>query len=211
MDLAEYGWWIGSRAAAITAFLLLSLSVLGGLALAMKLVPPRSRARIGKLHERVALLALGMIALHGALLLGDHWLNPTVTQLLVPFTLDYRPVFTGLGILAGYLAALLALSFYLRKHVGARRWRKAHRFIPVAWVLAAVHAIGAGSDAGRLWLQVPLYGTIAGVLALLALRWGRRTPKPPVRQTPEQRAAIRERARARAAGRVGEDRDTVAA
>ena len=41
--------------------------------------------------------------------------------------MDYRPVYTGLGIVAGYLAAALGLSFYARRRIGAKLWRKLHR------------------------------------------------------------------------------------
>ena len=72
--------------------------------------------------------------------------------------------------LAAYLAAGLSLTYYARRRLGARRWRQAHRFIPVAWALAAVHVAGAGTDAVSLWLQVPLALSAALVLALLAER-----------------------------------------
>jgi len=107
---------------------------------------------------------------HGLLLLGDPWLNANPLTLLVPFTLDYRPVWTGLGILAAYGAAGLSLTYYARRRLGARRWRSAHRFIPVAWALAAVHVLGAGTDAVSLWLQIVLAATLAAVTVLLVQR-----------------------------------------
>ena len=143
-------------------------------------------------HERMALLALGAVAAHGLLLLPDPWLRPGLSGVLVPFASDYRPVWTGLGVLAAYLAAALALTFYVRGRIGARRWRTAHRLIPFAWLLAAVHVIGAGSDAGSLWLQVPVALTAALVLTLLGRRLLPRRrpepvtpPKPPVAPEPE--------------------------
>ena len=65
--------------------------------------------------------------MHGITLLGDPWLNPGVGGIAVPFSMGFRPLFTGLGVVAGYLAALLGLSFYFRRRIGARLWRKAHR------------------------------------------------------------------------------------
>jgi sulfoxide reductase heme-binding subunit YedZ len=121
-------------------------------------------------HERIALVALGATAAHGLLLLGDGWLHPGLGGVLMPFAMDYRPVWTGLGILGGYLAAGLSLSYYARRRIGARRWRTAHRLIPIAWAMAAVHTIGAGTDAGSLWLQVPLALTMSAVLTLLGHR-----------------------------------------
>ena len=60
----------------------------------------------------------------------------------------YKSLFTGLGIIGGWLAALLGLSFYLRKRIGPALWRKAHRATIVVYVLGVIHTLGAGTDAG---------------------------------------------------------------
>jgi hypothetical protein len=48
----------------------------------------------------------------------------------LPVASSYRPFWTGLGVLAAYLAMALSLTYYVRGRVGARRWRRAHRLIP---------------------------------------------------------------------------------
>jgi sulfoxide reductase heme-binding subunit YedZ len=169
-DPLDYVWWLSSRAAGIVAYLLLSTAVVLGLAMALRLVPVPRRPALRVLHERVALLALGMLAAHGLLLLGDGWLRPGLTGILVPFAGAYRPLWTGIGIVGGYLAAGLSLTYYARHRLGARRWRSAHRLIPVAWALAVVHTLGAGTDAGGLWLQAPLALTVSSVVVLLGAR-----------------------------------------
>jgi methionine sulfoxide reductase heme-binding subunit len=166
----DHAWWLASRSAGIVAYVLLSASVVLGLAMALKLAAPRRTAVLRTVHERIALLALGALAAHGLLLLGDGFLRPGLGGILVPFAMSYRPTWTGIGILAGYLTAGLSLTYYARRHLGARRWRAAHRLIPVAWAMAVVHVIGSGSDAGSLWLQVVLALTMSGVLTLLGYR-----------------------------------------
>jgi sulfoxide reductase heme-binding subunit YedZ len=166
-DPVEYVWWLGSRAAGVVAFALVSLSVLIGLGMANRLVRGRS---VVKLHEHLALAGLVAIAVHGITLLGDSWLDPGAAGLLVPFAMDYRPVFTGLGILAGYLAALLGLSFYLRRRLGARRWRSLHRLTVLVYLLGAIHALGAGTDAEAPWMRAVLLATGAPILFLFLLR-----------------------------------------
>ena len=64
----------------------------------------------------------------------------------------------------------LSLTYYARRRLGHRRWRNAHRFIPIAWALAAAHVIGAGTDAVSLWLQVVLAATIAAIVVLIVQR-----------------------------------------
>ena len=143
----HYLWWLVSRASGIVALLLISLSVLMGLAMATKILRrPGLKRGAARMHELVALIALVAIGLHGASLLGDHWLKPGVRGIALPFAMSYRPQFTGVGIIAGYLALLLGPSFYLRRRIGARRWRKLHRMTALAWLLSVLHTLGAGSD-----------------------------------------------------------------
>ena len=188
-DPLDYAWWLASRSAGLVAYALLSAAVLLGLAMALRLGPPKLRRGARAVHERLAFFALGAVAAHGLFLLGDPWLQPGLTGLLVPFATDYRPVWTGLGVLAAYLAAGLSLTYYARGRIGARRWRLAHRFIPIAWALAAVHVAGAGTDAVSLWLQVPLALSAALVMALLAERLlGARIRRPAAKAAPREGA-----------------------
>jgi sulfoxide reductase heme-binding subunit YedZ len=169
-DPFDHLFWLASRSAGVLAWLALSAGMVIGLAMATKVAPRTLTPRLRVAHERIALISLAALAAHGLLLLGDGFLRPTLLDLLVPFSVDHAPLWTGLGQIAGYLTAALSLSYYARQRIGARRWRNAHRFIPIAWVLGAAHVIGSGTDIGDLWMQVPFAVTIAAVLALLAMR-----------------------------------------
>jgi sulfoxide reductase heme-binding subunit YedZ len=170
----HYPWWLASRSMGIVAYFALTVAVTLGLAMALRL------GRFRVLHERVALLAVGAIAAHGLLLVPDPWLKAGVSGVLVPFTMSYRPLWTGLGVCAGYLAAGLSLSYYARRKIGARRWRNAHRFIPIAWLLATVHLVMAGTDGRSLWLLIPLAAPVAAALTLLIYRLAVKRSGPPL-------------------------------
>jgi len=185
-DPGHYVFWLMSRAAGVTAFALASVSVILGLMMAGKLSRrPGMARRLRAVHEHAALAALIAIAVHGLALLGDHWLRPGLTGIAVPFTMSYRPLATGIGILAGYLAALLGLSFYARRRIGARLWRRAHRLTIVVWAMAAIHALTAGTDASTPWMRAILALSAAPILVLFIARTtaGRRRsarPRVPV-------------------------------
>ena len=101
----------------------------------------------------------------------------------MPFSMGYRPLFTGLGIVGGYLAALLGLTFYLRRRIGPRLWRKAHRATVVVYLLAVVHVLGAGTDAGSAWLRGFMLVTGVPIAALFVWRMlPRRRPRRAVPQ-----------------------------
>jgi len=166
----DYTWWLASRSAGLIGFTALGLVAVLGLISALELVSPATAARLRPWHERLALTGLGAIAVHGLLLLADPWLHPGVTGVAIPFSMSYRPLWTGVGIVAAYCLAAFGLSFYARRRIGGRRWRSAHRFASVAFVLGAIHGIGAGTDAGT-----PIVlGLLVGVGALVAFLAGLR-------------------------------------
>jgi sulfoxide reductase heme-binding subunit YedZ len=182
-DPMDYGWWLASRASGLVALALITLSVGVGLAMAGRAFRrPGLARRLMALHEHAALAGLIAIAVHGITLLGDAWLHPGPVGVAVPFAMHYRPAFTGLGIVGGYLAAALGLSFYARRRIGAKLWRRLHRATILVYVLAVVHTLGAGTDAGAPWLRVAMAITGAPILYLLAVRMlpapRRQRPRP---------------------------------
>jgi methionine sulfoxide reductase heme-binding subunit len=170
-DPMDYGWWLASRASGLVALALITLSVGVGLAMAGKAFRRPGLPRVlMALHEHAALGGLIAIAVHGITLLGDRWLHPGPAGIVMPFVMDYRPVYTGLGIVAGYLAAALGLSYYARRRIGAKLWRKLHRATIAVYVLAVVHTLGAGTDASTPWLRWAMVISGAPILFLLTLR-----------------------------------------
>ena len=161
-------WWLASRASGLVALALIGLSVAIGLAMASKAFrrPGLSRTLIA-VHEHAALAALVAIAVHGITLLGDRWLNPGPVGIAVPFVMDYEPVFTGIGILAGYLAAILGLTFYVRRRIGTKRWRNLHRLTPLVFAMGVAHALGAGSDRRTIAVLLIVTGTPVLYLGIL--------------------------------------------
>lgn len=172
MIAGEHIFWITSRAAGGAAMILASAAVGVGLMLSARTKRPgSSKADLRAIHEALSLTTLAMVALHGLSLLGDSFLNPGLTGIAIPFVGAYRPIWTGLGIVAGYGLAGLGLTYYLRDRIGAARWRKLHRFTAVFWLLAIVHTIGAGSDAAEIWFLGISGAAVIPAAALLLLRW----------------------------------------
>jgi sulfoxide reductase heme-binding subunit YedZ len=177
-DPGKYPWWLASRSAAIVAFLLITAAVVLGLLMASKLARrPGLNRKLMKVHEQIALAALVAIGLHGVLLLGDAWLKPGITGITIPFTLGYRPLWTGMGIVAGYLALLLGPTYYWRRKIGTKRWRQIHRATVVVFVLAVAHSLGSGTDGASTWFRLMVFGSAALVLVLVVARYGRRAPR----------------------------------
>jgi methionine sulfoxide reductase heme-binding subunit len=183
-------FWLTSRAAGVAAMVLSSASVGAGLLISSG--SGGGRRGLGgdarALHEALSLATLAAIAVHGAALLGDHFLHPSILDISVPFTGAYRPLWTGIGIVSGWSLAALGLSYYARARIGQARWRALHRFTALFWVLGIVHSLGSGSDAGQPWFLFALALTAAPAAILLLARLSRRGGARRVPATPPSRA-----------------------
>lgn len=173
-------FWVLSRGAGIAAILFAGLSVTVGLLSSRGMPFPnlRKNFELRPLHEALSMAMILLVAAHGLLLLGDPWLKPGITGISVPFVMSYRSFWTGIGIIAGYGLILLGLSYYLRRRIGPSRWRTAHRFIAIFWLIGLAHTFGAGTDASQPWVWVPVALTSAPALVLLIMRLSRQGSKP---------------------------------
>ena len=183
MNVAPHLFWITSRAAGGAALLLASASVALGLMMSSKRKSANKRD-LRALHEALSLTTLAMVALHGASLLGDSFFHPGLSGIAIPFVGAYRPIWTGIGIIAGYGLAVLGLTYYLRDRIGAARWRRLHRLTAVFWLLAIGHTIGAGSDAAQVWFLAISGALVLPIALLLVLRWLGRASEQPSQLSP---------------------------
>ena len=174
-DPAEFGWWLASRAAGVVALLCITVSVGVGLAMAGRLRPAWARTLMS-VHQQTALVGLVAIAVHAITLLGDRFLSPSIGDLTIPFTSAHEPLWTGLGVTGGWLAAILGLSYWVRNRIGPALWRKLHRATILVYVLSVAHTLGAGTDASEPWMRALIVATGAPVLFLLLMRI--LTPRP---------------------------------
>jgi len=218
--LATHGWWLASRASGLVALVLITISVGLGLMMAGKVMRrPGLSKKLMAIHEHTAVAGIVAIAVHGITLLGDPWLNPGVAGVAIPFTMAFKPLFTGLGIVGGYLAALLGLSFYFRKRIGAKLWRKAHRATVLVYLLGLVHAFGSGTDASAVWFRWWVVVTAPVIGGLFAYRIAHSVARAPADDASRRRwigtrlltnsAAIRSSARTTQLGEAAPPRAPV--
>src|SRR5690349_7004379 len=121
--------------------------------------PRRQKALLGW-HRTLVWTGLSLVGLHVVALLLDPTLHFGVGAVLVPFLAPWHPGAVAAGVVAGWLALTLAVSFRLRKWIGQRGWRRFHYASFGAFALSLVHALAAGTD---------LHGLGGPALAALAL------------------------------------------
>ena len=165
---ADPTFWLLARASGLTAYVLLTSSVLAGLTVKSKPVGSRVKAAVATdVHRFLSLLALGAIALHGLVLTLDQTVRMPIAALLVPGLSPYRPLATGIGVLAAELMILIYTSFSLRRRIGVRNWRRLHYLTFGVFAAATVHGLVAGTDRWAFGLYA---GSVAAVAGLMTWR-----------------------------------------
>ena len=172
-------FWILARATGLTAYALLTLSMLAGLVLKSR---PFGRAlkaaSVMDTHRFLSLLALGAVGLHALTLVLDSTVHIGLGALLVPGLSPYRPVAVGLGVAAAELMALVIASFSLRGRIGQRNWRRLHWATFGLFALATAHGLAAGTDSSRPWAFGLYLGAVFAVATATAWRALTRPVRP---------------------------------
>lgn len=170
--------WYAARASGVAAYVVLSIVVSLGLTLGKKAQSTRwPRFSVEEVHRFGGLLVGSLIGVHVLAIAVDSFLPFSLTQMLVPFTASYRPLWTGLGIAAAELLVALAITNHYRRRLPYRFWRRAHYLNFAVWTFASLHGLMGGTDRGAAWLAI-IYGVcVATVLTLLLWRFGGRATR----------------------------------
>ena len=170
MDTTQL-WWFITRAAGLTGYFLLWLSMAWGLAIPSKIVQPVLEGTFTyDFHEYLSLLGLGFVLLHIVVLLFDKYLPFTLMQLLIPFIDTYRPFWVGLGIIGFYIFLVVTVTFYLRGQIGTKAFRTIHIFSLLGYLGATLHGLFAGTDSA-LPVTMVLYAGTFLVIVFLTVYW----------------------------------------
>ncbi len=163
--------WYLTRAAAVSAYVLLSLAVMLGI---LQSLARTSHERISwvvdELHQFVVTLAFVMVVAHLVTLALDPFLPFTFINFLVPTNEPYRQIAVDYGVFALYSMTLVIGSSWLRRHIPYSLWRSIHYLGIVMFAAATAHGWLAGSDVDEPWMHGIYVGSSAAVAFLVLLR-----------------------------------------
>ncbi len=145
--------WYLIRSLGITAYILLTLSVIWGLVLSGRAAKDWSPGTLSMLlHSTLSWLGLVFSVLHAVLLMFDSYFSYHVLDILVPFRGPYRPVAVGLGTLALWILVVVTPSFAIKKRFLSHRvWKLVHYSSYGAFLMVTIHGMAAVTDANNLF------------------------------------------------------------
>lgn len=180
--------WYASRAGGTLTLILLTATVVLGIASGGRTAPRRiGRFEVGLLHRNLSLLTLVFLAVHVVTAVLDPFVHLSWAVSVVPFGASYRPLWLGLGTVALDLLLAVLVTSALRRRLGVRRWKAVHWLAYAAWPLALFHGVGSGTDT-RLPLQLWLYA--ACLVSVVGAVWWRLAKAGPGRGTGRLVAAL---------------------
>jgi sulfoxide reductase heme-binding subunit YedZ len=145
--------WYATRATGMVALVLLTASVILGIAGTTRFTAPGlPRVVTAGLHRNVSLLVLGLVTAHVLTTVLDSYTRIGLTAAIIPFSSQYRGFWLGLGAVAFDLLLALALTSLLRHRLSYRSWRAVHWLGYACWPIALWHGLGTGTDSRLPWL-----------------------------------------------------------
>jgi predicted ferric reductase len=125
---------------------------------------------VAGLHRNLSLLALALLPLHGLTVIADSYARLGIKDITVPFVSSYRPLWLGLGVLAGELLVAVVLVSLVRGHIGFGFWKLTHWAAYAAWPASLLHGLGTGSDTRSGWALFIYTACVGAVLLVVLLR-----------------------------------------
>ncbi len=170
--------WYVTRASGMTAWALVLISIVWGLAMALpkfgftrKAGPAWTLA----LHRWIGALALAFIAVHVGSLLVDDFVHFSPVDVLVPFASGWNPGAVAWGIVAMYLLVAVEITSLIRKRLPAKVWRQLHLLAYAAFGLSTLHMLTAGTDTTALMDEVVAIALGTLVMFGATIIWAWRT------------------------------------
>jgi len=183
--------WYTTRATGVVALLLLTGSVVLGVAGVARIDNPRwPRLLTAGLHRNLSLLAVAFVAVHIVTTVLDGYAPIGWLSAIVPFTSPYRTVWLSLGAVALDLLLAVVITSLVRVRLGYRAWRAVHWLGYASWPVALWHGLGTGTDSKLPWLLALDAACVAAVTCTLGWRLSLARRRPSVLATALACAAV---------------------
>jgi hypothetical protein len=160
--------WYVARAGGLVAYVLLTVTVLWGTAVAARAFRKRPGLPwINAMHEWLGVLTAAFIGVHLLGLATDSYIGFGVQDLLVPFASSYRPGAVAWGVVSLYLSAVTWASATFRQRLPKRMrplWKRAHLAAYPLFAFTTVHLITAGTDSSVLPVALGVAVAVAAVI-----------------------------------------------
>lgn len=187
LDFSEPAvWWYITRASAIIAWVLLTLSALWGILLKTRILRGADNPEWLKVvHRFISSSAMLMVVTHVVSLWMDSYIEFTVVDLLIPFASSFEPVAVALGVMSMWVMVIVWLTSVAMPWLPQAVWKAIHFTSYLSLFAVALHSGMVGSDVGTPWytalsLVLVTATTLAGIIRVVLTKRGTPRASTPV-------------------------------
>lgn len=159
-----WSWYI-ARIAGITSYLMLFLLILSGIGITtgyiLNLFGPVIAWRI---HRTIGISLFFFIITHIIALYLDDFMNFSLTEILVPFVSNFKPLYLSLGIIGFYLFLIILFTSIILIVKKYKFWKIVHYLTYPTFIFLFIHGVFIGTDTQTLPMQI-IYGS-TGLIVL---------------------------------------------
>ncbi len=146
--------WYVARSSGLIAWVLITASIMWGLALSSRLVRRRGiPAWLLALHKYLGTLSIVFVAVHVGALAADKYVSFGWAELFVPMVAKWRPGPTAWGIVGMYLLIAIQATSWLMRHMPRAVWHTVHMSSIALFVSGTIHGFQAGADRSNRLIQ----------------------------------------------------------
>lgn len=171
-------WWYVSRVSALTAWGLMSFSVVWGVLLASRVFQGLDNpAWLKDLHKYLSTLTVILASVHTTSLLLDPYVKFDVFDLFIPGVATYEGatelinLALAIGVVAMWVMSVVYLTSLVMDKIPRALWKAIHYLSYAVFFAIGIHAAFAGSDVGSWWYAAVSIFVIAMAMIALLIRF----------------------------------------
>lgn len=171
-------WWYVSRVSALTAWGLMSFSVVWGVLLSSRVFQGLDNpAWLRDLHKYLSTLTVLLASVHTTSLLLDPYVKFDAADLFIPGVATYEGatdlinLALAVGVVAMYVMSFVYLTSLVMDKIPRGLWKAIHYLSYVVFFAVGLHAAFAGSDVGSWWYAAVSTFVISMTMIALIIRF----------------------------------------
>lgn len=171
-------WWYVSRVSALTAWGLMSFSVVWGVLLASRVFQGLDNpAWLKDLHKYLSTLTVLLASVHTLALTLDPYVKFDAADLFIPGVATYEGatdlinIALAIGVVAMWVMSVVYLTSLVMEKIPRAVWKAIHYSSYAVFFAIGIHAAFAGSDVGSWWYAAVSIFVISMAMIALLIRF----------------------------------------
>lgn len=153
-QIVQLPLWETMRFLGVVSYIMITIGLCVGIFYGVNYRHPQTKLKVYKVHNFFTIGGSAIGLLHGVITVIDTYTPYTWSDVLIPFTADFKPVLSGIGTIAMYILLVVILTTDLRHKIKRSVWIGLHLLAYPAFFMTLIHGFFMGTDSSAFYMQV---------------------------------------------------------